>query len=86
MSAYCASKHAFTGFSDCLRREMKEFGVKVSIIQVRDSCECLQWNTLPCCRRARAFNVEVRILQQLFELHMRLLVWFFCSRGCSTHP
>jgi short-subunit dehydrogenase len=35
MSAYTASKYAFTGFSDSLRREMKEFGVKVSIIQVR---------------------------------------------------
>ena len=34
MSAYTASKYAFTGFSDSLRREMKEFGVKVSIIQV----------------------------------------------------
>ena len=40
MSAYCASKFAFTGFSDSLRREMKEFGVKVSIIQVLCVCVC----------------------------------------------
>jgi short-subunit dehydrogenase len=32
MSAYAASKFATTGFSDALRREMRHFGVKVSII------------------------------------------------------
>ncbi|CAF1601379.1 unnamed protein product [Rotaria magnacalcarata] len=33
MSAYCASKHAFESFSDCLRREMLPWGLKVSIIE-----------------------------------------------------
>ena len=45
MSAYCASKFAFTGFSDSLRREMKEFGVKVSIIQVL----CVWGGSDDCC-------------------------------------
>ncbi|CAF2012555.1 unnamed protein product [Rotaria magnacalcarata] len=33
MSAYCASKHALEAFSDCLRREMLPWGLKVSIIE-----------------------------------------------------
>ena len=33
MSAYCASKHAFESFSDCLRREMFPWGLRVSIIE-----------------------------------------------------
>ena len=33
MSAYCASKYAFEAFSDCLRREMFPWGLRVSIIE-----------------------------------------------------
>jgi NAD(P)-dependent dehydrogenase (short-subunit alcohol dehydrogenase family) len=33
MSAYCASKYAFESFSDCLRREMYPWGLRVSIIE-----------------------------------------------------
>ena len=33
MSAYCASKHAFESFSDCLRREMTPWGLRVCIIE-----------------------------------------------------
>jgi NAD(P)-dependent dehydrogenase (short-subunit alcohol dehydrogenase family) len=33
MSAYCASKFAFEAFSDCLRREMRSWGLHVSIIE-----------------------------------------------------
>jgi NAD(P)-dependent dehydrogenase (short-subunit alcohol dehydrogenase family) len=32
-SAYCASKYAFEAFSDCLRREMSVWGLRVSIIE-----------------------------------------------------
>jgi NAD(P)-dependent dehydrogenase (short-subunit alcohol dehydrogenase family) len=32
-SAYCASKYALESFSDCLRREMIPWGLKVSIIE-----------------------------------------------------
>ncbi|CAF5117215.1 unnamed protein product, partial [Rotaria sp. Silwood1] len=32
-SAYCASKYAFESFSDCLRREMLPWGLRVSIIE-----------------------------------------------------
>ncbi|CAF1241216.1 unnamed protein product [Adineta steineri] len=33
MSSYCASKYAFESFSDCLRREMFAWGLKVCIIE-----------------------------------------------------
>ncbi|CAF1593398.1 unnamed protein product [Rotaria sp. Silwood1] len=33
MSAYCASKYALESFSDCLRREMVPWGLRVSIIE-----------------------------------------------------
>lgn len=33
MSAYCAAKHALESFSDCLRREMYPWGLRVSIIE-----------------------------------------------------
>ena len=33
MSAYCASKYAFESFSDCLRREMAPWNLRVSIIE-----------------------------------------------------
>lgn len=33
MSAYCASKYALESFSDCLRREMFPWGLRVSIIE-----------------------------------------------------
>ena len=33
MSSYCASKYAFESFSDCLRREMAPWGLRVSIIE-----------------------------------------------------
>ncbi|CAF1406551.1 unnamed protein product [Adineta ricciae] len=33
MAAYCASKHAFEAFSDCLRREMIPWNLRVSIIE-----------------------------------------------------
>ncbi|CAF1342992.1 unnamed protein product [Didymodactylos carnosus] len=33
VSAYCASKYALEAFSDCLRREMALWGLKVSIIE-----------------------------------------------------
>ena len=33
MSAYCASKYALEAFSDCLRREMAVWGLRVSIIE-----------------------------------------------------
>ena len=33
MSAYCASKYALESFSDCLRREMTPWGLRVSIIE-----------------------------------------------------
>ncbi|CAF1461057.1 unnamed protein product, partial [Didymodactylos carnosus] len=33
MSPYCASKYALEAFSDCLRREMASWGLKVSIIE-----------------------------------------------------
>jgi 11-cis-retinol dehydrogenase len=33
MSAYCASKYALESFSDCLRREMAPWGLRVSIIE-----------------------------------------------------
>jgi NAD(P)-dependent dehydrogenase (short-subunit alcohol dehydrogenase family) len=32
-SAYSASKHAFEAFSDCLRREMAPWGLRISIIE-----------------------------------------------------
>eukprot|EP00742_Colponemidia_sp_Colp-10_P002020 GILJ01002157.1.p1 GENE.GILJ01002157.1~~GILJ01002157.1.p1 ORF type:complete len:325 (+),score=54.49 GILJ01002157.1:25-999(+) len=32
-SAYCASKHAAEAFSDCLRLELNEWGIKVCIIE-----------------------------------------------------
>jgi len=32
-SAYCATKHAVEGWSDCLRREMMDWGVTVHIIE-----------------------------------------------------
>jgi NAD(P)-dependent dehydrogenase (short-subunit alcohol dehydrogenase family) len=32
-SGYCASKHALESFSDCLRREMAAWGLRVSIIE-----------------------------------------------------
>jgi NAD(P)-dependent dehydrogenase (short-subunit alcohol dehydrogenase family) len=32
-SAYCASKHAMEGYSDCLRRELIDWGVNVIIIE-----------------------------------------------------
>lgn len=32
-SAYCASKYALESFSDCLRREMSAWGLRVSIIE-----------------------------------------------------
>jgi NAD(P)-dependent dehydrogenase (short-subunit alcohol dehydrogenase family) len=32
-SAYCASKYALESFSDCLRREMFMWGLRVSIIE-----------------------------------------------------
>lgn len=31
-SAYTASKHAVVGFSDCLRREVKQFGINVLVV------------------------------------------------------
>jgi NAD(P)-dependent dehydrogenase (short-subunit alcohol dehydrogenase family) len=33
LSAYCASKYALESFSDCLRREMTPWGLRVSIIE-----------------------------------------------------
>ncbi|CAF1641263.1 unnamed protein product [Didymodactylos carnosus] len=33
MSSYCASKYALESFSDCLRREMLPWGLRVSIIE-----------------------------------------------------
>ncbi|UJR14372.1 hypothetical protein I4U23_001368 [Adineta vaga] len=33
MAAYCASKHAFEAFSDCLRREMFHWDLRVSIVE-----------------------------------------------------
>jgi len=33
LSAYCASKHAFEAFSDCLRREMFSWNLRVCIIE-----------------------------------------------------
>ncbi|CAF4925458.1 unnamed protein product, partial [Rotaria socialis] len=33
MTAYCASKYALESFSDCLRREMVPWGLRVSIIE-----------------------------------------------------
>jgi NAD(P)-dependent dehydrogenase (short-subunit alcohol dehydrogenase family) len=33
LAAYCSSKFAIEGFSDCLRREMKPFGVSVSVVE-----------------------------------------------------
>ena len=33
MSSYCASKYALESFSDCLRREMHPWGLRVSIIE-----------------------------------------------------
>ncbi|CAF3357881.1 unnamed protein product [Rotaria sp. Silwood2] len=33
LSAYCASKYALESFSDCLRREMVSWGLRVSIIE-----------------------------------------------------
>ncbi|CAF3716536.1 unnamed protein product [Rotaria sp. Silwood1] len=33
LSAYCASKYAMESFSDCLRREMSPWGLRVSIIE-----------------------------------------------------
>ncbi|CAF0755453.1 unnamed protein product [Adineta ricciae] len=33
MSSYCASKYALEAFSDCLRREMHPWGLRVSIIE-----------------------------------------------------
>ncbi|CAF1607042.1 unnamed protein product [Didymodactylos carnosus] len=33
VSAYCASKYALEAFSDCLRREMAQWGLKVSVIE-----------------------------------------------------
>ena len=33
MSAYCASKYAFESFSDCLRREMAPWQLRVSIVE-----------------------------------------------------
>ena len=33
MAAYCASKYALESFSDCLRREMAPWGLRVSIIE-----------------------------------------------------
>jgi retinol dehydrogenase-16 len=33
VSAYCASKYALESFSDCLRREMSYWGLRVSIIE-----------------------------------------------------
>lgn len=32
-SAYCASKHAMEGYSDCLRRELMDWGITVHIIE-----------------------------------------------------
>ena len=32
LAAYCASKHAVEGFSESLRRELKIYGIKVSVI------------------------------------------------------
>merc|ERR1719265_78918 len=32
-SAYCASKHAMEGYSDCLRRELIDWGINVIIIE-----------------------------------------------------
>ena len=31
--SYCVTKYAAEAFSDCLRREMYKFGVKVSVIE-----------------------------------------------------
>ncbi|CAF0988860.1 unnamed protein product [Rotaria sordida] len=33
MSSYCATKYAFESFSDCLRREMRPWGLHVSIVE-----------------------------------------------------
>ena len=57
MAAYCATKYAFESFSDCLRREMYPWDLRVSIIEpsymrtpiieghVQNMCK--MWNRLP---------------------------------------
>jgi NAD(P)-dependent dehydrogenase (short-subunit alcohol dehydrogenase family) len=63
MSAYCASKYAFESFSDCLRREMFPWGLRVviiepgvlrtPIIQGHDRLIRQLWNELPLDVRNR---------------------------------
>ncbi|CAF1366359.1 unnamed protein product [Rotaria sp. Silwood1] len=54
MSAYCASKHAFESFSDCLRREMFSWNLHVCIIE-------------PGCLRTPIIQGQDRIIQDLWN-------------------
>ncbi|CAF3301859.1 unnamed protein product [Rotaria sp. Silwood2] len=54
MSAYCASKHAFESFSDCLRREMFPWDLRVCIIE-------------PGCLRTPIIQGQDRIIRDLWN-------------------
>ncbi|CAF3860121.1 unnamed protein product [Rotaria sp. Silwood1] len=54
MSAYCASKYAFESFSDCLRREMTPWGLRVCIIE-------------PGCLRTPIIEGHDRLMRELWN-------------------
>lgn len=86
-SPYCVSKYGVEAFSDCLRYEMKAWGVKVSIIEpgnfiaatsilTRDSVASMAnklWNEAPS-------NVKEDYGKAHFERHMALMR-SYCSCG-----
>ncbi|CAF0876705.1 unnamed protein product [Adineta steineri] len=73
-SGYCASKYALESFSDCLRREMAAWGLRVSIIEpgfmqtpmIQGHNPFVQnlWNSLPIDVKERwgeeFFNAEIK--------------------------
>jgi NAD(P)-dependent dehydrogenase (short-subunit alcohol dehydrogenase family) len=54
LSAYCASKYAFESFSDCLRREMFPWGLRVCIIE-------------PGCLRTPMLQGHDRLIRELWN-------------------
>uniref|UniRef100_A0A4W6DJK1 3-hydroxybutyrate dehydrogenase, type 1 n=1 Tax=Lates calcarifer TaxID=8187 RepID=A0A4W6DJK1_LATCA len=72
-SPYCVSKYGVEAFSDCLRYEMKTWGVKVSIIEPGNFIVATLWNEA-------SPNVKEDYGKAHFEHHMALMR-SYCNSG-----